>query len=419
MYWPTISNAQERRNPDTGLFELTSPRMTLITDIPLDDELRSWPIVLEQSLEQWQKYYGVTPDTMANFQAKVYLIGDQQRFEAAKLMGGVPGFEDGYQYADRLYLREQPSVYYRRHLFIHEANHWIMLRLYGGAGSAWFMEGMADMQATHVMRDGKILLNTIPASPLQVPFWGRLKLLDQSLKSERAPSLGEIIAFPDMQQDRMDRYAWSWAACVFFSNHPKYGPILLQEYRKGLDYSGALSKRFKSRLEPVWDQVQTDWCGFVSDLDFGYDMERSIVVSENTLERQASASGATFQLSTSHGWQSTGLEIQADQTVSVQCDGSYVLQREVPGVAAERRAEPQGITADYFRGKPLGCVLAAIVPRSGSGTTKRWEEVKIGKGLTFEPGSQGVLFLKVNEPSSGLHDNQGSISVVISVTNRD
>ena len=163
--------AQKEFRNDKGLYELITPRLTLVTDIPMDDELKSWPALLEQSIEQWQLYFGVDAERMTGLHVSAFLIGDRERLRKLGLLEGVPGFDEGYQFGNQIYLREQPTTYYRRHLFLHEATHWIMWKLYGGAGAPWFMEGMADMQATHSLKDGVLKLGILPSSREQVPGW--------------------------------------------------------------------------------------------------------------------------------------------------------------------------------------------------------------------------------------------------------
>ena len=126
-----------------GLYELDTPRLTLVSDIPFDDELKSWPGLIEQSIEQWQIYHGVDASKMDGWHIQAVLIGDRARLTELGLLDGVPDFDEGYQYGNKIFLREQPTVYYRRHLFLHEATHWVMWKLYGGGGPPWFMEGMA------------------------------------------------------------------------------------------------------------------------------------------------------------------------------------------------------------------------------------------------------------------------------------
>lgn len=414
-----IANASRDEN---GLYSLVSQRLTLITDIPLDDELRSWPGLLEQSIQQWCVFFGVDSGSMSDWRIRAVLMKDRDRFAKLGLLDGVPAFDEGYQFGNELYVREQPTVYYRRHLFLHEATHWIIWKLYGGGGSPWFMEGMAEMHGTHSLRDGALQLGAIPASRELVAGWGRLRLINESLKQAKAPSLSQIFAFGNAREDHENRYAWSWAACIFFTHHPRYGPILKELYSDGkLDYSNSLSLRFRTKLDPGWDLVQREWNAFVSDLDFGYDFSKSALI-ETAIEEFDTTGNAWQQrlpvrmpLATHRGWQQTGVVVQSGKPIRVSCSGSYEIKESL-GTSAERwTIEPCGITYQYYRGNPLGCVLGSIVSDDPEESTKRWETFRVGEGTVIDASKPGKLFLKVNEPSSGLADNQGNLSVEIAL----
>ncbi len=413
----TIALPRDVTQNQQGLYELVTLRLTLITDIPMDDELRSWPGLIEQSLVQWQGYFGVDVKRMDGFHVTAMLIKDRERLTTLGLLENVPGFDEGYQFGNKIYLREQPTVYFRRLLFLHEATHWIMWKLYGGGGSPWFMEGMAEMQGTHLLTNGLLKLRVIPTSRELVSGWGRLRLIDETLKREEAPSLSHILAYGNQREDHVVRYAWSWAACVFFSNHPRYGPILRDLYSNKLDYSDSLSIRFKKRIEADWTDVQVDWNAFVSDLDFGYDLQRSSVVSDSShaKKRLNDRVVLNFPLATDRGWQPTGIMVEAGIPVRISCTGNYILRKSTSPSDANWVVEPQGITYQFYRGNPLGCVLASVVSGEGTEQTKRWDTLRVGSEVVIDPPKDGELFLKINEPSNGLWDNSGNVSVQISV----
>lgn len=400
---------------EKGLYELVTPHLTLVTDIPIDNELLSWPGLLEQSIEQWQHYFGFDAKRMEGLQVSALLVGDRVRLTELGLLDGVPGFDEGYQFGDQIFVREQTTVYYRRLLFLHEATHWIMWKLYGGGGSPWFMEGMADMQGTHLLKNGVLKLGVMPSSREQVAGWGRLRLIDEMLKRRVAPKLSEILAYGNDRTDHEIRYSWSWAACFFFTHHPKYGPILKELTNKKLDYSNSLTLEFRKRLSLTWDDVQVDWNAFVSDLDFGYEFERSMAVRSagpagKSLSDQDSLS---FQLATDRGWQSTGVTVEVGKPLRILCSGRYLIQKTIDQESTNWDAGPGGITYQYYRGNPLGCVIASVVPADEPEQTNRWDTIRVGGEKVIGALKSGELFLKINEPSNGLSDNSGAISVEI------
>jgi hypothetical protein len=413
----TASAQVVERNVE-GLYELKSTRLTLITDVPIDDELKSWPGLVEQSLKQWQLYFDVSEERMTGLKVQATLIGDRPGLTKLGVLDGVPGFDEGYQYGNRIYLREQPTVYFRRHLFLHELTHWIVWELYGGGGSPWFMEGMAEMQATHLMSGGRLMLCMIPSAKEQVSGWGRLRIVRETLERGEAPSLTQIFAYGDDREDHLIRYSWSWAACVFFTSHPKYGPVLRDLYRQKLDYSQALSQSFKEQLSSDWENVQVDWNAFVSDLDFGYDIARSAVNRSSVAAAKALRPGESIrlELASDRGWQATGVLLDGDTSVRVKCSGSFQIMRPVQSEPTSWQVEPNGITFQYYRGNPLGSVVASVVSSNEPEQTKRWETQRVGLETTLTSVKKGELFLKVNEPSKGLSDNEGTFSIEISVT---
>ncbi len=403
---------------EQGLYELKSPRLTLVTDIPIDDELKSWPGLVEQSLKQWQLYFDVSEERLAGLKVHATLIGDRPGLTKLGMLDGVPGFDEGYQHGNRIYVREQPTIYFRRHLFLHELTHWIVWELYGGGGSPWFMEGMAEMQATHLMSGGKLMLCMIPASKEQVSGWGRLRIVRETLERGEAPTLTQILAYGDEREDHVIRYSWSWAACVFFTNHPKYGPMLRNLYRQKLDYSLALSRNFRELLASDWENVQVDWNAFVSDLDFGYDIARSTVNRSSGVTAKALRPGESIrlELASDRGWQATGILLEEDTSAQIKCSGNFQMMRPVQGEPTTWNVEPNGITFQFYRGNPLGSVMASVVSSHEPEQTKRWETQRVGLEITLTPVKKGELYLKINEPSKGLSDNEGRISVEISVT---
>jgi len=409
-------SAQVVERNGQGLYEFKTVRLTLLTDIPIDDELKSWPDLVEQSLKQWQVYFDVSEERMAGLNVHATLIGDRPGLTKLGVLAGIPGFDEGYQYGKHIYLREQPTIYFRRHLFLHELTHWIMWELYGGGGSPWFMEGMAEMQATHALSGGKLKLGVIPASREQVDGWGRLRTIHEILARGTAPSLTQIFAYGDEREDHIVRYSWSWAATVFFTNHPKYGPVLRDLYREKMDYSYALSRQFKDQLATDWENVQVEWNAFVSDLDFGYDIARSSVNRSlgPASKRWGLGESIRLELAADRGWQATGVLLATDIPIRIKCSGSYQEMRPAGGEQKNWTVEPNGVTYQYYRGNPLGSILASVVGTSDPEQTKRWVTQRVGSDTLIEPVKNGELFLKVNEPSKGLSDNKGTIFVDIS-----
>jgi hypothetical protein len=116
--------------------------------------------------------------------------------------------------------------------------------------------------------------------------------------------------------------------------------------------------------------------------------------------------GIRFTLDAGAGWQSTGLTLEAGDQIELTAEGRFqVADDPVPWIA-----EPQGITIEYYRGIPLGQLVAVIVSSDGAAVTGR---IPVGRQARVEFPVDGTLWLQVNESAAGRRDNSGSAEVVI------
>ena len=123
-----------------------------------------------------------------------FLMKDKARFvQAGLLPGKLPPFGHGFSWDTVLWVYEQPSDYYRRHLVLHEGTHGFMNSLLGGCGPTWYMEGMAEYLATHRWQDGRLTLGYMPRSRDEVPQWGRIRLIQDAVAQHRALRLKAVI----------------------------------------------------------------------------------------------------------------------------------------------------------------------------------------------------------------------------------
>ena len=390
-----------------GLKRLTQDQWTIITDMPIDREIESWPKVLDQALLSWCQKWSIDAVEARKWPLVIHWIGDRKLFEQAGLLEGVPPFEDGLQIADKIFLREQPSVYYRRHLLLHEATHWVMYRAFGGGGSPWFMEGMAEIEGTHLWKDDQLTMGIIPGDASSVPHWGRFKRLAESTAAKRMPSIKQILRYGNERENRMDRYVWSWAACIYLRNHPVYGPLLGRASAAPLDYSMKLSEEFEKSLLARWDWVERDWKLFVDDFDFGYQPESNLVAIEDVAQgiRESGPSEFTLDTDCAKGWQLARCYLKAGEQVEIHAQGTYVV-RSANQEAWE--SSPDGITYEYHRRMPLGKLLGGFV---STDTSAPLEVFGVGKQAVYEAQRDGWLLFRVNEPVGQRLDNSGTLQV--------
>lgn len=420
-----------------SLKQWSSGQWTFVTDLPIDDEVKTWPNILDQALLQWCKKWNIPIDTAKQWPLTIHWIGDRNAFEQAGLLEGTLPFDDGFQLADKIFLLEQPSLYYRRHLLLHEATHWVMYRAFGGAGSPWFMEGMAEVEGTHELNQGKLQLAVIPTDPLTVPHWGRFNRLRSSVENGKTPSMKQILRFGNQREDRMDRYVWSWAACVFFRNHPRYSQAFSLAASPPLDYSDTLSKRLESSLQNQWDFVEADWSLFAQEFNFGFDPTKHIFETESLTSMPPSSQ--PLLVDSKRSWQGRAGEVKKGTRLTIRASGQYVIATPIGSSTDPRstnarqmklpwRSSAEGVTIEYHQHFPLGKLIACFIPNPQSAKPKeivgnneatnnalaRTPMVfPVGQQAEFTPPSDGWILFKINEPVADLIDNSGSLTVEI------
>jgi hypothetical protein len=394
--------------PTPGIRQLVSKHLTLYTDLPSSGEVDALPGYFDQAFPQWCAYFDLDVQHHADWHARCYLMKVPGRFQAAGLMpADLPEFSSGYTRNDELWLYDQTSAYYRRHLLLHEGTHALMYSLVGAASSPWYFEGVAELLATHRLEGGKLTLNYFPRSRDEVPKLGRIEIVQAGCAARRAMSLTKILAYDNRAHFQNDPYGWCWAAAAFLDGHPRYRdrfrrlPRLAGEH----DFGQHVMKLFAAD----WDRVNEDWQLYVASLDYGYDFEKMDVAF--VAGKPLAAEGARLSVAVDRGWQSTGVQVEAGQKYQLRASGRYE-------VAQEPRAwecEPGGVTIRYYHGQPLGILLAAIRAddaggRDPSGLLK---PIAVGLATTLDVQQSGTLYLRINDSAGGLGDNAGSLSVEI------
>ena len=269
---PAIDNA---RAAAAGIRKLPGKRLTLYTDLS-GAEVDVLPAVFEQAFPQWCTYFHVDEREHAAWHMTGFLIKDRKRFaEAGLLPNDVPGFEHAYSSGRRLWLYEQPSDYYRRHLLLHEGTHGFMFSMLGSCGPFWYMEGMAEFLATHRWHAGRLTLGYMPKSREEVPQWGRVRIIQDAVAARKALRLQAVIDSPSTGEGDTASYAWRWAAVTLLDQHPRYQ----QRFRQLLPFVSApdFNQRFYSLFKTDWQALCEEWQLMVVNLEYGYDVARGAV----------------------------------------------------------------------------------------------------------------------------------------------
>lgn len=390
-----------------GIRQIASRHLTLHTDLPADPEVDALAGYFDQAFDQWCAYFGVDPAEHPDWHVHGYLMRSPERFRAAGLLpADLAEFATGFSQGRDLWMRDQTSVYYRRHLLLHEGTHSFMHTLAGGVGPPWYAEGIAELLATHRLEGGKLVLGDFPASPDEVSKWGRIEVVQSAYAAQRAKTLAGVFDYRGTLHGDIESYGWCWAAAAFLENHPRYRDRFrtLHRHVADGDFGGRVERLFaedRARLDE-------DWQLFVANIDYAYDFARMEV------EREAGAplasGGQKVRVAADRGWQSSGVALVPGK-YRLRASGRY----QVAGGEPPWTSEPGGVTIEYYHGRPLGILLAAVRDDdpSPSGLTGLLKPTVVGLGTTLEVKRPGTLYFRINDSAGSLADNDGSATVEI------
>ena len=186
-------------------------------------------------------------------------------------------------------------------------------------------------------------------------------------------------------------------------------PPLPERFRRliGLVRRGDFNERFYQLFEPDWQELCEEWQLMVANMEYGYDVKRSAV--DFTPGKPLRPSGAEITVAADRGWQNTGVRLEAGVSYRLAASGRYQVAKE-PKVWW---CEPGGVSIRYYKGRPLGILLAAVRPdhpATGS-TSALLRSTAVGLGATISPPQIGTLFLKINDSPGELDDNAGELKV--------
>jgi hypothetical protein len=403
----------DSRVASSDIRKLTSRHLLLYTDLASDPEIDKLPAVFDQAVPQWAEYFGVDPAKTRDWQVRAFLIGDRRRFDALGLMpAGNDQFVNGISMGSQLWLYDQPTPYYRRHLLLHEGTHAFMVSFLGGCGPGWYMEGTAELMGTHRLDDetGKLTLRVMPQSRTEVPMLGRVKLVRDAVAAGRPLTFPAVMQIDNRQQLGNESYAWTWAAAKFLDAHPRYRDRFQKLRNHVLD--AGFNSIVKREYEADWPELLAEWQAFVATLDHGYDFERMAIDFVRGKPLASKAAHATIRAD--HGWQSSGVWLEAGKSYRASAVGRYqIAVDQKDGALQPWPCEPGGVTIEYHDGRPLGMLLGAFVGAGDSAHDTFAKPIAIGLQATFQPASSGTLYLRVNDSPAALHDNRGTLTVSI------
>jgi len=387
-----------------GITAVTGEHLTLYSDLRDEARCRDLVAAFDAAVPQWGSFFGIPGGQLRPWHLVGFLVQDRERFKAAGLWPeDLPEFPAGYNLGHHFWIFPQEGNYYTRHLLLHEGTHAFMQWYLGGSGPPWYSEGMAEWLALHRWSEGSLELKARIADRNQVDYWGRPKLIRKALEAGRRMRLDELFDFPNSAFRNVESYAWAWAGCEFLARHPLSAKSFAQLPKFAEDSSAAFSRDLKRKLKADWDRLELDWQQFVEELDYGILADRLAI---RPVEETAQAAEGTFRLATAWGWQDSGIEVAAGEEKQIEARGRYMIRTGDPPWPCEAG----GITIEYYRGRPLGELLVAVLPED-----PKFNEVLVplpigtSRRLTFERA--GRLLFRINESPVWLEDNTGELEI--------
>ena len=398
-----------------GIRRLSGKHLTLFTDLPPTPAVDQLPTVFDQAVPLWCDYFERPVAALQGWRMNGYLMQDEARFRRAGLFpDDLPEFLNGFQRDDELWLFEQSSDYYRQHLLLHEGTHGFMKWAMGGAGPPWYMEGIAELLATHSWIDGRLTLRCFPRNKKDVPLWGRIQKIRDEVEQDRGRTLRQIMQYDEKAHLQLAPYAWCWAAAAFLDNYPPCRDRFRNLRTSVVDSSRQFSVTFYDQLASQEPRLTRQWQLFVLNMEYGYDLSREAI--ETKPSGELPPTGAKIDVLADRGWQSTGWRLDEGQLYRLEASGRFQIGKD----SQPWWSEANGITLRYYRGRPLGVLLGALLEEDQpvSGITPLAAPDVIGTGSEFKPRRTGTLYLRVNDSPAELHNNAGAVTVRIEAQDR-
>jgi hypothetical protein len=391
-----------------GLRELVGRHLTVWTDVPDRADIDELPAVFDQAVPQWCAYFGIDPATAESWHMTCFVMVDRQRFaRVGACPDSLPAFPAGYQMGYSMWAYVQPGNYYTRHLVLHEGTHAFMHFFLGGVGPAWYAEGMAELMGVHRWAGGRLELKAAIADRDDVPHWGRVKIIREAYRAGQAWPLEDVLRIDPVAFRDVDSYAWAWAACELMDRHPRWHESFRKLAARAADSSSVFTDDFIRSLGAEWPLANREWQLLVANIEYGYDVAR--MTPTDVVSRREEGSATVVELAADHGWQSTGIELAAQQPVRITASGEFQIAHdgEQPWPS-----QPGGVTIRYHDRRPLGLLLAAVAADDDR-ETGLVNDQSVGREGTLVFSQPGTLYLRLNDSPAELADNAGTCTVRI------
>ncbi len=402
----------DARLVEAGIRIFESKRLKLYTDIETT-RAKDLPELIDRLYIEWEAYLGPLPPDRAEteFQISGYLMRDMALFREFGLMPQEILIEHGRHRRNEFWMRDQSFDYYLRHLLIHEATHCFMTYMPDVNVPVWYLEGMAEYFGAHQINGAKRpSFRVMPNRPNEFAGFGRIITIQEDIAANKRQSIEAIFAFRPVDFLTTHHYGWSWALCAFLDGNPRYHERFqkLSRSTQGTQFQRMFVELFGSDLR----ELNTEWVLFASNLQYGYDLERSAINFEAGAPLSDDQPETSRQIDAGRGWQSSGVRLEQGSSYEISATGRFSLgEQPKPWIS-----EPQGITFRYFNATPLGMLVGCL--RTDEGFAGEFEEsmlrvVTLGAIREFNPPVSGTLYLRLNDAWNSLDDNRGHATVTI------
>lgn len=415
-----------RAADESGLRERQGRHVRLVTDLEDSPQLDDWVAAFDAAVPLWSTFWTQDPDRLADWRVTAYVMTNKGDFADRGLIPAeLPDFRFGYQSGNRLWVLHQPTIEYTRHLLLHEGAHGVSAKLFGGGGPPWYSEGVAEFLSTNAWRSPAaadatpkigggvepLRIGIIPTDPMLVAGWGRIELIAQARRDNRIPRIESVMRYGETAHRDVEPYAWSWLAVTLMEMYPEYREAFRDAAKRGRDASPQFNSKLYADLRAAWPNLALRWWLLALDIDYGYDTARGVVEFPDK-PTPIETGSVPLSVDSTRGWQPAPFALRAGQTVSVTAQGRYTLRRPIDARAWESEAD--GVTIRYHQGKPLGQLVACVLPLRINDAAPNLPANPIqgiGSSGSITATSDSWLLLRVNEATGELGDNAGELSL--------
>ncbi len=414
--WPALPRLDRARLERAGLRVVEGKYLTLITDLPASREIDELPKIADAAVPKLRAHFELPARSLDRWRVRACLMQNDETFIATELLPGDRAeFPNGLSVGYRLWLHEQTTADYRRHLLLHELTHSFMATQLGGCGPGWYMESMAEHLGTHTWNaeTGEVTLGVMPTNRDGFAMWGRTKLVRDAIDAGRGRSITVVMKTDNTRALTTEEYAWCWALAKLLDTHPRFQARWRSLAGNVLDPD--FDKRFYATFADDWSHLDSEWRLFTTQLDYGYDIKRETI--DFKFGRPLVGPQSECKIATDRGWQSTGWLVEAGRRYKLVATRQFIVSHEPDGTPWPCSAD--GVTLDYHDGRPLGQLLATVDPRTADkvarqlGTNAFWQPTPLGTDVVYEPTASGTLYLRVNDSPAKLAENEGELAIEI------